>query len=328
MGDPAGIGPEVCCRLILDPLVVETCTPLILGDYVALAKSAEELALNLDSINVVARYQAAEHLTVPTIVDFETPDIEKIPRAIESAQAGHAAWAYIEQAIKWSVSNQIDAVTTGPINKKSISLAGKKFPGHTEIFATKTNTEKFCMMQYSDEVTCAFVTTHVGYGDVLDELTTERILDVIELAAEAIARIENRKPTLMVCGLNPHAGEQGLFGNREEERLIQPAVDQALSRGIDASGPFPPDTCFIPTNRSKTDCYICMYHDQGHIPLKALAFDRAVNVTLGLPVIRTSVDHGTAFDIVGQGVADSNSLVQAVLLAARLACPVSSLDSR
>ncbi len=175
------------------------------------------------------------------------------------------------------------------------------------------------MMLTSDEITCSFVTSHVGLADVPGLITTERIVEVIELSHEAMERLRGRRPRMIVCGLNPHAGEHGLFGNREEERLIVPAVDEAQRRGFDVAGPLPPDTAFVPTVRQQTDCYICMYHDQGLIPLKALAFDTAVNITLGLPIIRTSVDHGTALDIAWQGTADATSMFCAVRLAARLA---------
>jgi 4-hydroxythreonine-4-phosphate dehydrogenase len=159
----------------------------------------------------------------------------------------------------------------------------------------------------------------VGYAEVPALLTEERILDVIELVAEAMERIRGDKPKLLCCGLNPHAGENGLFGDGEEEKVIAPALEKARGRGIDVTGPLPPDTCFLPARRKEYDCVICMYHDQGHIPLKALAFDEAVNTTLGLPIIRTSVDHGTALDIAGQGIASSNSLLEAVRLAVKLA---------
>lgn len=175
------------------------------------------------------------------------------------------------------------------------------------------------MMLTANAITCSLVTVHVGYREVPQLLTTERVLDVIDLTAAALERMRGRKPKLLVCGLNPHAGENGLFGEREEERIIAPAIAAARARGIDADGPLPPDTAFLPKNRKACDAYVCMYHDQGLIPLKALAFEDAVNVTLGLPIVRTSVDHGTAFDIAWQGVADVSSMLKAVELAAKLA---------
>jgi 4-hydroxy-L-threonine phosphate dehydrogenase PdxA len=174
------------------------------------------------------------------------------------------------------------------------------------------------MMLTSPELTCSFATVHVGYHEVPGLLSIQRILDVIELTAHALHRLRGRSPKLAVCGLNPHAGENGLFGQHEEERFIQPAIAAARAQGLQIEGPLPPDTAFLPTRRQRTDAFICMYHDQGHIPLKALAFDSAINTTLGLPVIRTSVDHGTAFDIAWQGIANPNSLYEAVRLAAKL----------
>ena len=175
------------------------------------------------------------------------------------------------------------------------------------------------MMLTANEITCSLVTVHVGYGEVLKLLTTQRILDTIELTATALERIRGKKPRLLVCGLNPHAGEHGLFGDREEERIIIPAIEAARAKGLQVEGPLPPDTTFLPAKRRTTDAFVCMYHDQGHIPLKALAFDSAVNTTLGLPIIRTSVDHGTALDIAWQGKANPSSLFAAVRLAVKLA---------
>ncbi len=175
------------------------------------------------------------------------------------------------------------------------------------------------MMQYSEEITCTFVTVHVGYHEVPGLLTIERVLDVIDLTVDALKRIRHREPRIVVCGLNPHAGEHGLFGNREEERIILPAIELAREKGVNIEGPLPPDTAFLPWKRKTTDAFVCMYHDQGHIPVKALAFDSAVNTTLGLPIIRTSVDHGTALDIAWQGKARCDSLVSALQLASQLA---------
>ena len=319
MGDPAGIGPEVCVKMLKDERVTSVCNPIVLGDFEWLQRSAQLMEISLADIALLERNEVPDEVETAAIVNFETPGIGNLSMATESQCAGLAAWSYIEKAIIWSQNRAVDAVTTGPINKLSLSLAEIKFPGHTEIFAAKTNAKRYCMLQYSDEVTCAFVTTHIGYSQVPQEISSDRIYDVIELAQDAVARLNQRPARLMVCGLNPHAGEQGLFGRREEENLIAPAVERARSAGFDVVGPLPPDTCFIPANRAAIDCFICMYHDQGHIPLKALAFDRAVNITLGLPVIRTSVDHGTAFDIVGKGIANAESMVQAVTTAARLA---------
>jgi len=192
------------------------------------------------------------------------------------------------------------------------------FPGHTEILADRTGTENFCMMLTSEKITVSLVTTHVGLRDVPGQLTAERIGRVVDLTAAAMQRIRRRRPRLIVCALNPHAGEGGLFGRREEEHFIEPAVRAAAERGIEIVGPLPPDTAFLPERLAWADAHVCMYHDQGLVPMKMLAFDEGVNVTLGLPIVRTSVDHGTAMDIAWKGIARVESLVQATLLAERL----------
>jgi 4-hydroxythreonine-4-phosphate dehydrogenase len=233
-------------------------------------------------------------------------------------KTGQASYDYVDLAINLALRHSLDAMTTGPICKEALKLCGIDFPGHTEILASRTQASRSCMMQYSEEITCTFVTVHVGYWQVPALLSVQRISDVIDLTAEAIRKIRHREPKLVVCGLNPHAGEHGLFGNLEEEQFIVPAVELAKQRGLQVEGPLPPDTAFIPSKRQTTDAFICMYHDQGHIPVKALAFDAAVNTTLGLPIIRTSVDHGTAYDIAWKGCVNPGSMKSAIRLAAKL----------
>ena len=304
MGDPAGVGPELCLRLLADGRVREFCVPIVFGDARILDRVAKQLGWSLPSGEVI---------------DLKAIDADSFEPGRVSAACGAAAYRYFTFAIDEALAGRVDAIATAPINKESLHAAGFPFPGHTEILATRTNAERSCMMLTSPEITCSLVTVHVGYREVPALLTTERILDTIELTAAAMERIRGKKPRLLVCGLNPHAGEHGLFGDREEERFIVPAIEAARNKGIDVDGPLPPDTAFLPKYRKATDAYICMYHDQGLIPLKALAFEEAVNVTLGLPIVRTSVDHGTAFDIAWQGIADVSSLIHAVRLAAKLA---------
>jgi 4-hydroxythreonine-4-phosphate dehydrogenase len=303
MGDPAGVGPELCLRLLRNTHVRSICDPIIYGDAGVLRRVAYHLGWpHADSVG-----------------DLHAIDAAAVEPGRVSAACGAAAYRYFTQAIDDALAGTIDAIVTAPLNKEALHAAGFPFPGHTEILASRTNAERSCMMLTADAITCSLVTVHVGYREVPRLLTTERILDVIELTADAMRRMRGRPPRLHVCGLNPHAGEHGLFGDREEERIIVPAIDAARAKGIDVDGPLPPDTAFLPKYRAACDAYVCMYHDQGLIPLKALAFEDAVNVTLGLPIVRTSVDHGTAFDIAWQGVADVSSLVKAVELAARLA---------
>ncbi len=314
-GDPASIGPEVCLRLLANPAVADICQPIVFGDRAVLEKAAEQCAL-AHPFRVV---QDLEEATGACVLDFGEINGDAYQTGTISAATGRAGYRYVTEAIDAALAGKVDAVTTGPLNKEALRMAGIPFPGHTEIFADRTRSGRACMLQYSEEVRCVFVTTHVGYAEVPGLLTEERILEVIELAAEAMERIRKRKPRLLCCGLNPHAGENGLFGNNEEASIIAPALEAARARGIDITGPLPPDTIFLPARRKEYDCVVCMYHDQGHIPLKALAFDEAVNTTLGLPIIRTSVDHGTALDIAGKGIANPNSLFEAVKLALQLA---------
>jgi 4-hydroxythreonine-4-phosphate dehydrogenase len=313
-GDPAGIGPEVCLQLLTNPTIAEICQPIVFSDRVVLEKAAEECGLPLNA-KVVSRLEEAEG---PSILDFGEIAAGDYETGSINASTGRAGYRYVTEAIDAALAGKVDAVTTGPLNKEALHLAGVPFPGHTEILASRTRSDRACMLQYSEEIRCVFVTTHIGYAEVPALLTEKRILDVVELAVEAMERIRGRKPRLLCCGLNPHAGENGLFGDGEEEKIIAPALEKARSQGIDITGPLPPDTAFLPARRKEYDCVVCMYHDQGHIPLKALAFDEAVNTTLGLPIIRTSVDHGTALDIAGQGIANPNSLFEALKLAAQL----------
>jgi 4-hydroxythreonine-4-phosphate dehydrogenase len=304
-----------------EPALREVCIPVVFGDADVLANCAAQTGLSAPS-PVLARSDwptVRSSLRAPAVLDLALISADRLTPGVVSAETGRASFGYIQAAIDAALAGEVDAVSTAPINKEAIFSAGVRFPGHTEMFAARTNAPRSCMMQFSPELTCTFVTVHVGYAEVPQLLTVERILDVIELTADAMRRLHGRQPRLAVCGLNPHAGEHGLFGQREEERIIVPAIEAARARGLSVEGPLPPDTAFLPWKRKATDAFVCMYHDQGHIPVKALAFDSAVNTTLGLPIIRTSVDHGTACDIAWQGKARPDSLFAALRLAARLA---------
>lgn len=321
MGDPAGVGPEICLRLLADPSLREICVPIVVGDPEVLSQCAK--ATGLPAPPQVALTKPGNHGGIPpvgaAVLAVEGFDRTDFQPGIVSARTGAAGFSYVEAAIDLALRKVVDAMTTAPLNKEALHAAGVEFPGHTEILAARTGASRACMLQYSEEVRASFVTVHVGYHEVPRLLTVERILDVIELTADAMWKLRRPNPKLGVLGLNPHAGEHGLFGNGEEERVITPAIEAARAKGLDVEGPIPPDTAFLPERRRSTDAFICMYHDQGHIPLKALAFDSAVNTTLGLPIVRTSVDHGTACDIAWQGKANPGSLFAAVRLAAKLA---------
>jgi 4-hydroxythreonine-4-phosphate dehydrogenase len=314
MGDPAGVGPELCLRLLQNAEIAAELTPIVFGDAGVLARVAKHLGWDFSS-PVVERLDEVHE---PCVLDLQAVHAGEVVPCQVAANTGHAAFHYLERAITAGLAGEIAGICTGPLNKAALHAAGHHYPGHTEILAERMRVDRWCMMLTSPEITCSFVTAHVGYYEVPQLLTRERISEVIELTVAAMRRLRGREPKLVCCGLNPHAGEDGLFGQREEERIIAPAVEQARARGIQIEGPLPPDTCFLNWRRAETDAYICMYHDQGHIPLKALAFDTAINTTLGLPVIRTSVDHGTAFDIAWQGIASPSSLFAAVRLAAKL----------
>ena len=310
MGDPAGVGPEVCLRLLQDEAIARLCTPIVFGSAAVLEQAAVQCCVAKPG-KVVAGLSEADS---PCVLDIGASGLDDFTTGAVNAATGRAAFTYIEDAINAALSGQIAAVTTAPINKVALHAADIPFPGHTEIFAAKTHAPRYCMLQYSSEVRAVFVTTHVGYAEVPGLLTKAAILDTIELGAQAMRRIRGGAPRIVVLGLNPHAGENGLFG-REEQGAIIPAIESARKLGLNVEGPVPPDTAFLPAKRRETDLFVCMYHDQGHIPLKALCFDEAVNTTLGLPIVRTSVDHGTALDIAGLGQANPSSLFEAVKLA-------------
>lgn len=321
MGDPAGVGPELCLRLLASPDQTPGCVPIIFGSAAVLRRVATQLNLPFTAPVITAAEWpvACATLTQPSVLDLAGIDAATLIPGQVSAACGDAAYTYVIKSIEAALAGQVHGVSTAPLNKEALHAAGHKFPGHTEIFAQRMHAARSCMMQYSEAITCSFVTVHVGYHEVPKLITRERILEVIELTAHALRLIRGREPKLLVCGLNPHAGEHGLFGEREEERFIIPALEAARAKSIDVTGPVPPDTAFTPARREAYDAVVCMYHDQGHIPVKMIAFESAVNTTLGLPVIRTSVDHGTAFDIAWQGLAHPGSLYSAVRLATKLA---------
>ncbi len=325
MGDPAGVGPELVLRALADPIERECCHLAVFGERDVLQRCAEHTGLPAPKMKrIPANDLRRDDLTAEAATLVEVPGLAgaEFEPARVAAACGQASYNYIQAAIDAALGQHVDAVTTAPINKQALSLAGIDYPGHTEMFAERAATaNRWCMMQASNEITCSFVTTHVGYAEVPALLTIQRVLDTIELTHSALQQMRGTRQHLVVCGLNPHAGEHGLFGNREEETVIVPAIERAREQGISIEGPLPPDAAFLPWKRRETGAYVCMYHDQGHIPVKALAFDDAVNTTLGLDIVRTSVDHGTAFDIAWTGAARSKSLFAALRLACTLSHP-------
>jgi 4-hydroxythreonine-4-phosphate dehydrogenase len=321
LGDPAGIGPEICLRALREPAVLARCVPVLFGDPGVLEQVAHAAGMPDADCRIVssAELEKMSGISKPLLVHCGAMDMAKIEPGKISAVCGRAGYVYIEQAIRAALAGKIQGVVTAPIHKEALNLAGVKFPGHTEIFTALTNAKRSCMMLYSEKLTVSMVTTHIGYHQVPGKLSVERVRNVIELTAETMRWMLKREPRLGVCGLNPHAGEHGLFGNREEENFVEPAVKLAREHGIQVEGPLVPDAVFTAGQRKNYDAIVTLYHDQGHIPFKMLAFDTGVNITLGLPIIRTSVDHGTAFDIAWQGKADPTSLYSAINVAAELA---------
>jgi 4-hydroxythreonine-4-phosphate dehydrogenase len=279
VGDPAGIGPEIALKASVDPRVLEVCEPRLYG----------------------VQGDAAA---------FTPGEL--------SAEAGRAAYDAIVAAVADARSRKIDAIATAPINKEAFALAGLPWKGHTDLLAHLTGTPRVAMMFYAEELRVVLATIHVPLAEVPRLLTRDLVDFIVELTAREMPRFGYARPRLALAGLNPHAGEHGVIGG-EDEAVLRPAVEAARARGVDITGPWPGDTVFGRAARGEFDAVIACYHDQGLIPVKLLAFGRAVNVTLGLPIVRTSVDHGTAFDIAGRGVADASSLIEAVRLAAQLA---------
>ncbi len=320
MGDPAGIGPELCLRLLQEDSILKECCPVIFGDKTVMERVSGEVSVSFDSeiISLPDWRSGKRPAGAGCLVDCDCLDGALIEPGKIASLCGKASFAYINNAIDAAMAGEVCAVVTAPIHKESFKLAGVNFPGHTEIFSERASTGRTCMMLTSDKLTVSLVTTHVGYEEVAAGITSKRISDVIELTCATMYRMRGKKPRISVCALNPHAGENGLFGDNEEERIIIPAIDKAKEMGINIYGPLPPDTAFVPELLKTTDAVVCMYHDQGLIPFKMIAFDKGVNITLGLSIIRTSVDHGTAFNIAWQGIARPESLYEAVKLGLKL----------
>ncbi|MGI6375635.1 MAG: 4-hydroxythreonine-4-phosphate dehydrogenase PdxA [Anaerolineae bacterium] len=321
MGDPNGIGPEIIARVLADARLWGAARALVIGDAGCIERALESVGI----VRAVRRLSAASDLPAeePGVVDvLDLANVDPQTQRIGTVQpeAGRAAYQALVTAADLALAGQIDAIVTAPLNKEALHLAGVQEPGHTEILAARAGVRSVTMMLVAGAFRVTHVSTHCSLRQAIERVQAARVLSVIALTERTVRQLGIARPRLAVAGLNPHAGEGGLFGD-EELREIQPAIDAALARGIDvAPRPQPPDTVFYQMHvRARYDAVVAMYHDQGHIPTKLLGFDEGVNVTLGLPIIRTSVDHGTAFDIAGQGIANPSSLRQAIELATALA---------
>ncbi|WP_076349680.1 4-hydroxythreonine-4-phosphate dehydrogenase PdxA [Paludisphaera borealis] len=331
MGDVAGVGPEVIARAWTDPALHALCRPLVIGSAAVLRRAFDLAGLDV-RVQEIDRPEDAESspTTAPCLDPPGSARVEDVLPARVDARAGRAAHDYLNYAIDLALKGRIDAITTLPLNKESLHLAGIRHPGHTEILADRCGTPDHAMMLYlaADRNSArapirpglgvVHVTLHMALRDVFDAITVDSVAAKIRLADRALRPLTaGRRPKIAVSSLNPHAGENGLFGD-EEVTIIRPAVDLTRAEGFDVSGPLPNDTLYINALSGAFDAVVAMYHDQGHIALKTAGFRRGVNVTLGLPIVRTSVAHGTAFDIAWQGTADPSSLIEAVRVAAQI----------
>ncbi|MDH5769158.1 MAG: 4-hydroxythreonine-4-phosphate dehydrogenase PdxA [Nitrospirota bacterium] len=315
MGDPGGVGPEIIIKALYSSEVRRYCAPIVIGDRIVI-----EEALNLFKLPVKLRIIKSSEESEPTIGSIELIDIgliQKIDKGKPTAKSGRACVSYIKKAVELVLQNKVDGIVTAPISKKALKMAGFAWPGHTEMLAELTHTKDYAMMLVGGPLRVILATIHVPLKSVPALITKDRVLKTIRLAKKACDMLDIKNPKIAVAGLNPHAGEAGIFGDEEIKKII-PAIEAAKKEGIPVSGPYPPDTIFHKAYKGDIDLIVCMYHDQGLIPLKMIAFEKGVNVTVGLPFIRTSPDHGTAYDIAWKGVANPASMIEAIRLAAML----------
>ncbi len=317
MGDPSGVGPEIVVKALASPRLWRACRPVVVGRLPVMEAAARARGAGIAFVPVGETLPAANRSRCPLV---ETgPERDRIPPfGHASATGGRAAIEAVTGAICLALDRRVDAIVTAPISKEAIRAAGSPFPGHTEMLAAFTGAKRHAMMLVGGPLRVSLATIHVPLAEVPSLITARGVREVIELTWDAVRSFGLRRPKIAVCGLNPHAGEAGIMGG-EERRIIAPAVRAMAKKGIPVSGPYPADTIFFRAARGEFAAVVAMYHDQGLGPLKTLAFDTGVNLTLGLPIIRTSVDHGTAFDIAGKGIASPESLLAAVELAATMA---------
>lgn len=328
MGDPASIGPEITVKALSDPAIYEKCSPIIIGDAAVMEAAVGIVGKNV-KINAVSDVKEAKfEFGTIDVYDMKLVDMDKLECGVVSAMAGNAAFQYVKKVIELAMNHEVDATVTNALNKEAMNLAGHHYSGHTEIYAEYTGTKKYTMMLAHENLRVVHVSTHVSLREACDRVKKDRVLEVIRIADQACKELGIKEPKIGVAGLNPHSGENGMFG-REEIEEITPAIEAAKGEGIIVDGPVPPDTVFSKARGGWYDIVVAMYHDQGHIPLKVVGFVynqaeqkwdavAGVNITLGLPIIRASVDHGTAFDQAGKGVANELSLINAMDYAIRM----------
>ena len=320
MGDAAGVGPEVVMKSLAHAWVYAQCRPLVIGDAARL-READKLAGTRLKVRAIAVDELDQVMYEPGTV--HCVDLQLLPPDLPwgklSAVAGDAAYRYVEVAARLAVEGKVAAICTAPLNKEALHAGGHNFPGHTELLAALTGAKEVSMMLSTPKMRVVHVTTHIGLIDAIAKIEPGLVERTIARGHAALKKAGIENPKIAVCGINPHAGENGLFGYGEEETKIAPAIAACRARGWNVEGPLPADTLFYRAQRGDFDLVVAMYHDQGHGPVKALGLESGVNITIGLPVIRTSVDHGTAFDIAGTGKADEQSMLEALRMAIELA---------
>jgi 4-hydroxythreonine-4-phosphate dehydrogenase len=328
MGDPASIGPEIAIKALLDKNIHTIARPLLVGDLKVFQNIISLLDLPASTRSIAAISEAKFEYGIIDVFDLKNVAINQLVFGEISAMSGEAAFQSVTKLIELAMAGEIDATVTGPINKKSINEAGHHFAGHTEIYATYTNTKKYAMLLVEDNMKVIHVSTHVSLRQACDLVKKERILEVTKLLHEGMLSLGETNLKIGIAGLNPHAGDNGLFGTEDDQEIL-PAVIAAKELGYDVEGPVPPDTLFAKAATGYYGGVVAMYHDQGHIPFKLTGFKwnneknqmdsvKGVNITLGLPIIRTSVDHGTAFEIAGKGIASADAMILAIESAVQL----------
>jgi 4-hydroxythreonine-4-phosphate dehydrogenase len=316
MGDPGGVGPEIIAKAFGTPGIRKSCMPIVIGDTLIMAKALRLLRNPRKLREITSPDEAENNGRLMHLINVNTM-IPRLPQKKPTAEGGEACVRYIRKAVELAMHKQVDGIVTAPISKEALKMAGFAWPGHTEMLAEISRTKQYAMMLVGGPLRVILVTIHTALKNVPELITRQRILRVIRLAKKACEMLKIRTPKIAVAGLNPHAGEAGIFGEEEITQIV-PAIRQANREGIPVSGPYPPDTIFHKAYQGEIDIVVCMYHDQGLIPLKMIAFDKGVNVTIGLPFIRTSPDHGTAYDIAWKGTANPSSMIEAIKLAGRL----------
>lgn len=315
MGEPGGLGPEVIAKALYCSEIRNHCAPIVIGNAEIMRD-----AVKLTGLPLKVRRISSPLKSRPAVGEIEIIDIKShspFKKSLPSKNAGRAVVSYIRKAVELALDKEVSAIVTAPISKESLKMAGYLWPGHTELLAKLTNTKDFAMMFVSDKLKLILCTIHIPLKDVPKKIKVDLVLKTIRLAKKGTDMLGIRDPRIAVAGLNPHAGESGIIGDEESAEII-PAIEKAQNEGINVSGPYPPDVVFHKAYHGDFDIIVCMYHDQGLIPFKMLAFDTGVNVTVGLPIIRTSPDHGTGFDIAWQNKANPSSMLEAIKLAAKL----------